>query len=432
MADQLTSQIAHLYRRAAFGAKPDDIAAGVARGYNATVDYLLDRSRNDPSAAPAPAIPPLNYDVADTQELKKALNKQKNEQERVLVEWWLEQMVLTDQGAIEKLAWFWHDHFATSANKVNNADLMLAQNQIFRQLGGGGFEELTQAVAKDGAMMIWLDSNKNNKNAPNENFARELMELFTIGIGNYTDNDVREAARAFAGWRFNRNTGFTVRKNLADVGVKTVLGKTGALTGEEVVTLLTHHPAAAKFITAKLWRQYAFPVGTDHPIVAELSPAFAADLNVTKLVRSILLHPQFVSKEARLGLVKQPVEWLCGAMRQLNVRPSQFDIDRARSGAVLQRLNQEPFFPPSVGGWPDNGYWISTSSALGRYQFALQMATLASVDWLGGDNKSRLAALSQRLGVDEWTPASADAISQAGDPRRQLAAALVTPEYVLN
>jgi uncharacterized protein (DUF1800 family) len=432
MADQLTSQIAHLYRRAAFGARPEDVVAGVARGYAATVDYLLDRTRPDSGAVAPPPLPALNTQAADTRELKKVVQQARKEQERLLVEWWLEHMVLSEQGGKEKLTWFWHDHFATSENKVDNPDLMLAQNQTFRQMGGGGFEELAQALAKDAAMMLWLDSNKNNKVRSNENFARELMELFTVGIGNYTDADVREAARAFAGWRFNRNDGFVLKKNQVDTGQKTVLGRTGALTGEEVVSHLVHQPAAAKFITAKLWRQYAFPVGADHPIVAELAPGFAADLNITKLLRSILLHPQFVSRDARVGLVKQPVEWVVGAMRQLAVRPSQFDINRSRSGAVLQRLNQEPFFPPSVGGWPDNGYWISTSSALGRYQFALQMASLASVDWLGGDNNTRLTALANRLGVDAWTQASADAISQAGDPHRQIAAALVTPEYVLN
>ncbi len=431
MADQLTSQLHHLFRRAAFGARPEDITASTTRGFAGTVDYLLDRNR--PEVVPLPVLDPATNGTADTLETRKELNKLKTQQERDLVEWWLERMTLTEQGAVEKMAWFWHDHFATSANKVNNPHLMLAQNETFRKLGGGNFEELAQAIAKDGAMMIWLDSNKNNKNSPNENFARELMELFTIGIGSYTDADVREGARAFAGWRFNRQDGFQVRKNLQDAGNKTILGKSGGFTGEQVISLLVKEPASARFITAKLWRHYAYPVPADSPIVSELAAGFAADLNVTKLIRSILLHPQFVSREARTGLVKQPVEWMIGAMRQLDIRPSQFDIDRPRTGAVLRQLNQEPFFPPSVGGWPDNGYWISTSSALARYNFALQMSSLAKLDWFSGaDNKGRLVALAARLGVDEWTPASTEAISQAGDPRRQLAAALVTPEYVLN
>jgi uncharacterized protein (DUF1800 family) len=431
MADQLTSQLAHLYRRAGFGARPEDLSAAVGRGYAATVDHLLDRSRNDPGAVPPPVLDPITMQSADNQAARQALRKLRNQQENDLVDWWVERMVLTDQQGAEKLAWFWHDHFATSAQKVDNPHLMLAQNQLFRQQGGGGFDALTQAIAKDGAMMLWLDSNKNNRTKPNENFARELMELFTIGIGNYTDDDVREAARAFAGWRYNRQEGFRVLKGQQDTGTKTILGKTGPFTGEEVVSMLVTSPAAARFITAKLWRHYAFPVGTDHPVVQELAPAFAADLNVTKLLRSILTHPQFVSREARLGLVKQPVEWVAGMFRQLDLRPSQMNGNAVV--ATLNRLNQKPLFPPSVGGWPDNGYWISTSSALIRFQFALQVAAKARLDWFAGaNNAGRLTALASRLGVDEWTVSSAETITAAGEPRRQLAAALVTPEYVLN
>ena len=432
MADQLTSQLAHLYRRAGFGARPEDLSAGAARGYAATVEHLLDRSRNDPGAVPPPVLDPRTLQSADgNAELRKELRRLRNQQDQDLVGWWLERMVLTDQQGIEKLTWFWHDHFATSAQKVDNPHLMLTQNQLFRQQGNGQFDALTQAMAKDGAMMLWLDSNKNNRARPNENFARELMELFTIGIGNYSDEDVREAARAFAGWRYSRQEGFRVLKGQADTGQKTVLGKTGAFTGEDVVSMLVSSAAGARFVTAKLWRHYAFPVGTDHPVVQELAPGFASDLNIDKLIRNILLHPQFLSRDARQGLVKQPVEWIVGMFRQLDLTPSQL-VGNGLSGA-LNNLNQRPFFPPSVGGWPDNGYWISTSSALRRYQFALQVTAKAKVDWLAGaDNAGRLTALSARLGIDEWTPSSAEAITAAGEPRRQLAAALVTPEYVLN
>jgi uncharacterized protein (DUF1800 family) len=431
MADQLTSQITHLYRRAAFGARPEEVSAGVARGYVATVDYLLDRARQDASAVPAPVLPVLPGNPS-TGEERKQLNKARNEQEQQIVDWWLEQMTMSEQGATEKLTFFWHDHFATSAQKVNGPDLMLAQNQLFRKLGGGNFETLAQAMAKDGAMMIWLDSNKNQKGKPNENFARELMELFTVGIGNYTDEDVREAARAFTGWRFNRQGGFQILKGQHDNGSKTVLGTTGPLGGEEVVSLLCRQPAAARFIAAKMWRQYAYPLSADHPVISELAAGFAKDGDVSKLLRTVLLHPQFQSREARLGLVKQPIEWVIGAMRQLDVRPSLFDAGK-RTATVLSNLNQLPLFPPSVGGWPDNGYWISTTTALTRMKFALELTAIAKLDWLNGsDNAGRLNALSARLGVDEWTSGTAASITQAGNPRQQLAAALVSPEYVLN
>jgi uncharacterized protein (DUF1800 family) len=433
MADDLTSRIAHLYRRAAFGARPAELESARSQGYEGAVNALLFPQGADATAVPPPALDPATLSTPEGFEARQALNKLRNQQEADLVEWWVEQMTMSSFGAKEKLTLFWHDHFATSANKVNNPQLMLTQNQLFRERGMGGFEELAQAVAKDGAMMIWLDSNKNNKGKPNENFARELMELFTIGIGSYTDADVREAARAFTGWRHNRNSnGFNLVARQHDNGVKTVLGKTGNLSGEEVVTLLCRNPAAAKFVTAKLWRQYAFPVGVDHPVVGELSAGFAADLDITKLMRSILLHPQFTSAEARRGVVKQPIEWVVGAMRQLGLRPSQL-APKMRMRPILRSLSQEPFFPPSVGGWPDNGYWISTQSALARYRFALQLARAARLDWFSGyDSAGRLDALARQFGIDGWTSNTASTITRAGAPVQQLAAALVSPEYVLN
>jgi uncharacterized protein (DUF1800 family) len=163
-----------------------------------------------------------------------------------------------------------------------------------------------------------------------------------------------------------------------------------------------------------------------------LSAGFAKDLDVTRLVRSILLHPQFSSAEARTGLVKQPVEWVVGLMRQLDLRPLQL-APKLRMRPILRQLNQEPFYPPSVGGWPDNGYWISTTTALARYRFALQVARAARLDWFSGyDTAGRLDALARRLGVDGWTSSSASTIARAGTPVQQLAAALSTPEYVLN
>jgi uncharacterized protein (DUF1800 family) len=430
MADDLTSRLAHLYRRAGFSARPAELDAARSAGFEGTINNLLFPQEPDVSAVAPPALDPVTNDIGGAN--RQELNKLRNQQENDLIIWWLDHMTMAAHQGKEKLTWFWHDHFATSAQKVNNPHLMLAQNQTFRRLGMGNFEELTQAIAKDGAMMLWLDSNKNNKNKPNENFSRELMELFTLGIGNYTDADVREAARAFTGWRFQRDGGFVFRGPQHDNGSKSLLGRTGNLTGEQVVSLLCQQPATAKFITAKLWRQYAFPVGTDHPIVSELSGPFAKDLNITKLLRSILLHPQFVSAEARRALVKQPVEWLVGAMRQLNVRPATLN-GRPNVRQVTQQLSQLPFFPPSVGGWPDNGYWISTSTAMARFNAALALATAADLSFFSGSNNpGRLDALALQLGVFTWTPATANAITRAGNPRHQLATALCSPEYVLN
>ncbi len=432
MPDPVTSQIAHLYRRAGFAATPAEMQAGVARGYAATVDYLLDASRADSVAIPEPVVDYSTYVPVETVEERKARQQVRKEQRSNIVEWWLEKMTVSEQPVVEKRTLFWHDHFATSIEKVDTAILMYQQNQVFRQLGGGRFEDLTQAVAKDIAMMIWLDSNRNVKNRPNENFGRELMELFTIGIGSYTDADVREASRAFAGWRSSPTGGFSLNQKQADPGVKTILGQTGPFTGEQVISQLTNSEATAKFIARKLFSFYAFPAPADHPAIAQLAGGFMRDFNITNLQKALFLHPAFQSSEARQGLVKQPIEWAVGAMRQLGLRPSGLPPGKGMQGH-LRRLNQEPFAPPSVGGWPDNGYWISTASALSRHQIAIALVGEANLDWLSSAAQPQRAdVLAQRLTVDAWTPSTSNAIKSVNEPRQQLIAALISPEYVLN
>ena len=434
MADAITSQLAHLYRRAGFGATPEQLAAAAPGGFTAAVDALLDQSGPDAAdAVPTPSPFLTNRDgQPETVEERKARQVVRQQQRRDIIGWWLERMTVSDRPLREKLTFFWHAHFATSLDKVNEAAFMLLQNQTIRSLGAGTFETLAQAVAQDPAMMIWLDANQNKKGSPNENFARELMELFTIGIGSYTDADVREAARAFTGWRIDKQTGtFSQQPRNFDAGVKTLLGQTGAFTGEQVVTLLTKNPASARFVASKLWSRFAYPVLPDDGIVSDLAPGFAADGDITKLMRALLNHPQFVSVKARQGLVKQPVEYVVGALRALGLRPSGLEIIGPNLPQALKNLNQVPFEPPSVGGWPQNGYWVSTATELARLRLATQLVAKADASWLT-DAADRPSALAARLGVDGWTGATTSALTKASAPKNQLIIALVSPEYVLN
>ena len=400
---------------------------------------LLDRSQPDAGADryPPPAIAPTAYGDLESSAERRARAAERREKRRSVTLWWLERMIAAESPLREKLTWVWHGHFATSIDKVREAAFMLAQNQTLRTFGGGSFEVLTQAAAKDAAMLLWLDANTNRKGSPNENFARELMELFTIGIGNYRDADVREAARSFTGWRVDRITGsFRLAPAQVDTGNKTVLGAT-VQTGEQVIQLLTHSPAAAAFVTARLWSRLAYPVTTTDPIVAELAPRFAADLDITGLLRAILLHPQFDSVAARQGLVKEPVEYLVGALRALDMTASALDLSGGGAMNWLQQLGQVPFDPPSVGGWPQNGYWISTATSLARLKLAnaiVNNASAAQLGWLtDSPTAARPEAIARQLGVDTWTPATAAALAAPRiSPKQQLAIALVSPEYVLN
>jgi uncharacterized protein (DUF1800 family) len=361
---------------------------------------------------------------------RQAVNRQRHADVAALTSWWLRRMSETAHPLREKLTWFWHGHFATSVQKVQRVDLMAAQNRLFRQMAAGDFEALTLAVAKDPAMMVWLDTVTDVAAHPNENFARECMELFTLGIGSYTEDDVKQAARAFSGWKFDRTTGaFRLVARQHDDGQKTVLGLTGDWGGEDVVRILTHTPASARFVAARLWSRFAYPVMPSDPVVNDLAPAFAADRDLAGLVRAILLHPGFRSGTAKTGLVKQPVEWVVGAARVLGV-----PVAGTRFVAALQALGQQPFAPPNVGGWPQNEYWLTTASMLTRLRVASAMVAAAPASALASvDGASdRLSAAAQFLSVDAWGPATSQALSRTADDLPLLVTmALVSPEYTL-
>jgi uncharacterized protein (DUF1800 family) len=426
------SDIAHLLRRTGFGPTAEEVDAATTAGYEATVTSLLDFSPPDPvDAIAAPLLSPATAPVAGLSAAQRqAINRQRQADLVALTTWWLRRMAGTAHPLREKLAWFWHGHFATSVQKVQRVDLMAAQNRLFRQWAGGDFEGLTLAVAKDPAMMIWLDTISDVAAHPNENFARECMELFTLGIGNYTEDDVKEAARAFTGWKFDRLTSaFRLVARQHDQGQKTVLGQSGDWGGEDVVRIVTHAPASARFVASRLWSHFAYPVAPTDPVVNDLAPGFAADRDVAALVRAILLHPGFRSTTARTGLVKQPIEWVVGTARVLGV-----PVADTRFVAALQGLGQEPFAPPNVGGWPQNEYWLTTASMLSRLRVAAAMVAAAPPSALAPVEGATdpLAAAARLLSVDAWGPATSQALSRAtSEPRLLVTLALVSPEYTL-
>ncbi len=368
-----------------------------------------------------------------------------NQQHLALQRWWLNRMIVTSTPLREKLTLIWHGHFATAFQKVRVAELMYRQNQVFRTLGGGSFETLTQALAKDPAMMLWLDTETNVAGHANENFARELMELFTLGIGNYSEADVQEGARAFTGWSLVPGSyQFVLRARRHDSGVKNFLGQSGNLDGTDVVRVVTHQPASAQFVVAKLWSHLAFPVAPGDAIVAPLAASYAKDLDVTALLRAILLHPTFISPAARQGLIKTPIEWIVGAARAFRLNAdlelqsgpvgAPAATGRPAIGALLTLLAQEPFNPPNVGGWPQNGYWLNTATSLARLQAGLGLGQRLDLAWLTGLAVSqRPQAVASRLSVDGWGQTTAASLNHvASEPAALVGLALSAPEYVLN
>lgn len=346
-----TGQIAHLLRRTGFGASSDDVARYTALGFEGAVDALLDFEKT-------PEVPDRLEEIPGF-DANRLLSLQTL---------WLWRMANTSRPLQEKMALFWHGHFATANSKVNEPTWMWNQYGIFRDEGLGNFRTLVKKVAKDPAMMRWLDTITSKKGRPNENFARELFELFTLGIGNYTENDIKESARAFTGWEIRDNDYF-FNKNQFDTGSKTVLGKTGNLTGEDVIDIAVEHPATAHFIAAKLYKYFV----DDDPqanTVDWLAGIFTdAKFEIKPLLRAILLSKEFRADTAYHGKIKNPAEYVVGLAKTLQVPVNQQMVN------VMNLLGQALFNPPSVKGWPDGPEWVSASTLLNRVNFANQLIT---------------------------------------------------------
>jgi uncharacterized protein (DUF1800 family) len=364
---------AHLYRRAAFGPARDELLEAERLGPQGTLDLLLE---GRPHAA---EVAPTLLDVG-------GIAAEREDGGEQLRGWWLYCMLHGGHPLREKLTLFWHNHFATSIAKVQSTALMFRQNCLLREHALGRFGPLLQAISRDGAMMLWLDSNNNIKGKPNENYARELMELFSLGVGNYTEKDIREAARAFTGWRTN-GVGFHFDSQFHDGGPKTFLGQTGAWNGGDVVRIVLEQPIAARFLVRKLYR-YLISEKTAPPdsLLEPLCTSFRkSDYDIAELVRTILASRHFYSGHAFRQRLKGPVEYVLGAVQAVCRRYGEEEADyrsipQQLLVARLAKMDQQLFTPPNVKGWPGGPAWLNTATLLERDNFAgaLAMGTLWS------------------------------------------------------
>ena len=429
--------VRRLLDRLGFGPRPGELDAAVARGFDATLASLLSPGA-DPGAAatPAPtfATDPYAERQKQDQQAKKQSQAELNAQIQQLTGWWLDRMTATQAPFTEKLTWFWHGHFATSVQKVHSAKLMLGQNETFRKLGAGDFAALAKAMIVDPAMLIWLDGGQNRKGAANENLAREFMELFTLGIGHYTETDVREGARALTGWQVNRTTGAAaLNPKQHDTGTKTVLGTTGNLDANSLVDVFLGRPDSPKFIASRLWFRLVSGDPIPDDALGRLVAAYGSGRDVTAMVRALATEPAF--RDSANALVKQPVEWLVGYLRAVGLQPSKLPAKtHTQLLAGLRGLGQVPFAPPSVGGWAAGGAWLSTGASLARLQVAQLVATSADLGALGGvGTAGRIDAVRALLGVDAWSDRTRTALQKVvGDPKKLVAVAACAPEYVVS
>ena len=339
-------------------------------------------------------------------------------------------MVAVEQPIHEKLTLAWHDHFATSAQKVPFAVWMSAQNQALRTLKLGDFRTLAYAMLSDAAMLYWLDGFSNNADSANENLSREFMELFALGHGNgYSEMDVREGARALTGWGIGPDGETQVKWEHHDSNVKTILGYTGNLDHNSFCDVVLSHPQSAPYVTGRLWRQLASDNSPSPETLGRLLDAYGTGRDLKALTKAILLDPEFAASTGTI--VTAPIEWMVGVIRTLKVSTDDSTLVDAILLA-LAMMQQRPFFPPNVNGWPHGQAWLSTTATAARVWAADKFVTMGDLSIVDGAAKSdRIDAAGYLIGVGSWTDRTVAALKGlVDDPRRIVAAAVNTPEYL--
>jgi uncharacterized protein (DUF1800 family) len=385
-------EAAHLLNRAGFGGSPEEFRVFHAMGRVKAVDHLL-QAKDAPGDFPKPGWAGREEFLKDTREqmakrreiMRGGAGKSDEENEKLRREafrmfqqenrqrsieaqgWWFRRIVQTKAPLQEKMTIFWHDHFATSIQKVKEPYLMLEQNELFREYSLGSYHELTRKIVVNPAMMIYLDLQRSQKSMPNENFAREVMELFTLGEGNYTEDDIREAARAFTGYSVDRLKGrASHRAREWDDSEKTIFGKRGKFDGEGVVDVIFEQPAVAGFMVRKLWDYFVYENPSQAAMDALAPVLRKSGYQITPVLRAIFLSEEFYSETAIRAQIKSPIQFIVQMIKQMQVEriPDGFPI------LAQQQLGQTLFMPPNVAGWDWGQAWINTNTLLARYNLA--------------------------------------------------------------
>ena len=421
MAELTYDDAAHLLRRMGFGGGPSEVDDLVARGREGAVDYLINYDRidnrllDDVLSRSFDFSNPLNLQLFNPDEIRR---------------WWFTRMVHTSRQFEEKMTLFWHNYFATANSKVPEL-FMYIQNLTLRRNALARFDDLLLKVAQDPAMLIWLDGITNVRGNPNENFARELQELFSMGVfdavtgqPNYSENDVKEIARAFTGWKVFLPRGstdlfdfrFFVNPDEHDNGAKTIYGQTANYSGEDVTSIIAARAATGRFLVKKLFEFFVYPLTTsqqDKNTIEKFAAVYASSSHsIKELIRAIFSSDEFFGQRARFGLVKSPIELIVGAIRMIGARynPDPYQ-SRQRSNLlsiISALMGQDAFNPPDVAGWPLNLGWINTGALLMRYTYAdfvaisrPQNADLPGL-WLEHDRLRRFTKASPKKTVKKF------------------------------
>ncbi|ASY15342.1 DUF1800 domain-containing protein [Candidatus Planktophila sulfonica] len=425
-------EIARLHQRFGFGPRPGEFAASLKMGVEKSRSALTTIPASDPGADAiaepvltdlGPRPKPNSADVVPF-----ALGM-RNQSEKLSL-WWLDRMALSNHGLSEKMTWFWHGHWATSITKVDYPLTMFKQNQTLRKYALGNFNEMSRAMLNDGALQFWLDGQDSTAKAPNENLARELMELFILGVDRYTEDDVKALAKVLTGYQVVKSNGtVTFNPKRHDSSAVTLLGTNRVFTGESVVDYLVARDDCPKFIAERFWYRF---ISSTEPMPANFSAVKAlSSRNISQGV--LAMTNDSALKDARFALVKSPVEWFISACRALELTPSLLEKPAQLNG-FLNKLGQIPFSPPNVGGWPAGEAWLSSASAQYRISFATWLVKQSSLRGLLEISEDRRVMQSADwLGVAEWSARTQAALrNSVSNPQEFAVLALCSPEYVVS
>jgi uncharacterized protein (DUF1800 family) len=341
---------AHLLRRAGFGGTTSDVAAFAQLDARRAVDALLHPASAD---VDFPDYPP---------ELGTLSNAMYGQRKTAVQLWWLDRMLRSRRQLVEKMTLFWHNHFATAVSK-SPPEMMAQQNALFRAQGLGNFRTLLASITRDPAMLVWLDNRFNTKAHPNENYAREVMELFALGLGNYTEDDVKQGARAFTGWTLKAGQAF-FNPAQHDDGEKTLLGRTGTFNADDAISIIVSQPIHQRFISRKLLEAFVYSDPEPELIEAVASAYALSGYDIAHTLGTILRSNVFYSTRAYRSMPKGPIEFAVGTLRYIGATQVPPNLP-----GLLARMGQEPMNPPSVKGWDGGPAWINTSTMLARFNF---------------------------------------------------------------
>jgi len=394
------SHARHLLQRLGFGGRPEEVRKLADKGLDKAVEQLLDYHKIDDSdleefEVSSDLVPFLSKEerkafrearqdedkdkIEKYRNLRQENRRQDRQKFREMQRWWLRRMMDTPRPLQEKMALLWHDHFATSYQKVKDTYLMYKQNELFRRNAADNFGDLAMGIVKDPAMLQYLDNQRNRKQNPNENLGRELLELFTLGEGNYTERDIKETARALTGYAYDDDE-FVFRENWHDKDTKSILGYEGNYNGKEVVQLLLKKQVCSEFVAFKIYRHLVADIGDDPRLVPGWAQRVIKDMarslrqknyDMRPVIRRLVKSRHFYDPRIVGQKIKSPPELVVGTVRSLNTPKRK--VERIRKS--MQWMGQELFKPPTVAGWQDGKAWINTSTLYVRQNICSYLVT---------------------------------------------------------